>query len=66
MRVERTGVVQTENTETGIITTAEEMCYPKGKKPFRRFVQVGYTSVQTNSEGKKYVDGLVGKELIYG
>lgn len=63
MKVKRTGNIQTEKTATGIITTAEEVVRTKGK-PYKRWVQIGYTSVVKNeSTGKLYVDGLTGKAL---
>ena len=61
----RTGVVQTEQTKTGVITTMEEA---NSKTKARRFVQVGYTSVVTRLDKDdkvvKYLDGFSGQRLV--
>ena len=62
MALKRTGRVQTERTETGIITTAEEKGHVKGQKR-TRWVQIGYTSIVRNSDDKEVVDGIYGKAL---
>ena len=71
MKVTRTGRTQTEKTATGIITTAEEIVKVKGKKPFRRWNQIGYTSicqhiVEVNGKDKvvSFVDGAYGQKLF--
>lgn len=65
MSAKRTGNTQTEKTKTGVITTAEERVQPKKGKPYTRWVQIGYTSVQLNeSSGKKYIDGPYGQALL--
>ena len=60
--VKRTGNVQTEKTATGIITTAEEVVFKNGKK-HTRWVQIGYTSVIKNDEGKLIATGPYGQAL---
>lgn len=55
----RTGKTQTEMTETGVITTAEER---QGKRT--KWVQIGYTSISLNRDGKKFVDGPYGHQLV--
>lgn len=63
LRWKRTDNVQIETTETGIITTVEEVARKGGQK-YQRWVQVGYTSVIVRSDGKKYIDGLYGQKLV--
>jgi len=61
--MKRTGKVQTEKTETGVITTAEEKGHIKGQKR-TRWAQVGFTSIVTKEDGKQYIDGLYGQPLV--
>jgi len=63
MAFKRTGNTQTEMTATGVITTAQETGHIKGKK-ITRWVQIGYASILIGSDGKKYVDGVVGAKLL--
>ena len=59
----RTGNTQTEITATGIITTAETIVRRHGKK-HTRWEQIGYTSFAVDSDGKQYIDGPYGQQLI--
>ena len=59
----RTGKTQIERTKTGIITTAETTGHSKGRK-FARWEQIGFTSIAKDSNGKEYVDGLIGDALL--
>jgi len=63
MAMKRTGKVQTEKTETGIITTAEEKGHVKGQKR-TRWAQVGFTSTRLGSDGKLIADGPFGQPLV--
>lgn len=61
----RTNMVQTERTDTGIITLQQER---NSKTRNTRFVQVGYTSLlhKEDENGKPILvaDGLYGKPLV--